>query len=297
MDWLQLSLIVDKTNVDAVSDALTTAGAVAVTMQAADSQRILQLSTEPTPLWEHINLLALFTAETNQLQLQQQLATSVDFSTATWQTIVEADWLHKWHDYTKPMLFADKLWICPSWCEVPDPNALHVILDPEMAFGTGSHATTALCLDWLARELPQDAIVIDYGCGSGILGIAAAKLGAIDVLAVDNDPIALEVSSNNASNNNISAAIFKTYLPEQVPPTQADVLIANILAQALIGLAPTLAALLKPQGQLVLSGILPEQAAIVTSAYTEWFTNFNITQQDEWVRIHAVRSNIHLFKD
>src|ERR1700722_19955625 len=142
MDWLQLSLTIEQANADAVGDALTAAGAVSITLQAADTQQSLQLSTEQVPLWQHINLLALFTAETDPLQVQQ-LATPVDFSTASWKKIVEEDWLNKWHDYTKPSLFANKLWVCPSWCDIPDPNALNVILDPEQAFGTGSHATTA----------------------------------------------------------------------------------------------------------------------------------------------------------
>lgn len=286
MNWMQLELPARKDNVDAWSDVLTTAGAVAITMEPASSQRIYELNPNHKPMWDDVRLLVLFAADVVPQQIQQ-LAPDIDFAAANWKIIVADDWTNKWQEYAKPMLFGDNLWVCPSWCEIPDPTANNIILDPEMAFGTGSHATTALCLDWIANNIKSDTTVIDYGCGSGILGIATAKLGAATVYAVDIDPVALEVSDKNAANNHVATAIFSTYLPEQLPPLQADVVIANILAQPLIGLAATLASLLKPQGSVVLSGILQEQTEMVIVGYSPWFSDFNVTDQDGWVRISA----------
>jgi len=183
------------------------------------------------------------------------------------------------------MRFGSNLWICPSWCEMPDPTAINIILDPEQAFGTGTHPTTALCLEWIANNINSGDVVVDYGCGSGILAIAAVKMGATKVYGTDIDRLCLEVSNNNAQKNHVSADNFITCLPEQMPAIKADVMIANILAQPLVGLAPTLAALLKPQGKLVLSGILAEQADMVIQGYRPWFEDFEVQQQAEWVRI------------
>jgi ribosomal protein L11 methyltransferase len=290
VNWLQLNLKVSKDNADIWSDALTDAGAVAITMEKADDQRIFELSPDHKPMWQHINLLALFHADLNPLEIQEQLSSQIDFTLANWQIIVEDDWINKWHDYAQPMSFANNLWVCPSWCAIPDPTANNIILDPEMAFGTGSHATTALCLDWISRNTVPGSSVIDYGCGSGILGIAAAKLGAAIVYAVDIDPIALDVSNSNAIKNNIDLNMFSTYLPQQLPALKVDLVIANILANPLVELAPTLAALLKKQGQIILSGILQEQAELIISRYAQWFSGFEVTEQDGWVRISAILS-------
>jgi ribosomal protein L11 methyltransferase len=290
MNWMQLELSAHKDKIDVWSDALTEAGAVAITMEPASSQRVYELDPSHKPMWDDVKLLVLFTADVIPQQIQQQLEPQIDFATADWKIIVEDDWINKWQEYAKPMLFGDKLWICPSWCEIPDPSANNIILDPEMAFGTGSHATTGLCLDWVANNIVPGATVIDYGCGSGILGIAAARMGATRVYGVDIDPIALEVSDKNAANNHVPAALFTTHLPEQLPDIKADIVIANILALPLISLATTLANLLKPQGSIILSGILQEQADMVIAGYSPWFEDFNVTSQDGWVRISAILS-------
>lgn len=287
MNWMQLELSTHKDKVDVWSDVLTNAGAVAITMEPANSQRVYELDPSHKPVWDEVKLLVLFTADVVPQQIQQQLEPQIDFATAAWKTIVEDDWINKWQEYAKPMQFGEKLWICPSWCEIPDPTANNIILDPEMAFGTGSHATTGLCLDWIARNIVPGVTVVDYGCGSGILGIAAARMGAIRVYGVDIDPIALEVSDKNAANNHVPSTIFTSHLPEQLPDIKVDVVIANILALPLISLATTLANLLKPQGSIILSGILHEQADMVIAGYSPWFQDFNVSCQDGWVRISA----------
>lgn len=287
MNWMQLELLTHKDKVDALSDILTNAGAVAITMEPASSQRVYELDPSHKPMWDEVKLLVLFTADVVPQQIQHQFEKQIDFSTASWKIIVEDDWINKWQEYAKPMLFGDKLWICPSWCEIPDPTANNIILDPEMAFGTGSHATTGLCLDWVANNITPGTTVIDYGCGSGILGIAAARMGATRVYGVDIDPIALEVSDKNAANNNVPQTLFTSHLPDQLPDIKADIVIANILALPLISLATTLAQLLKPHGDIILSGILQEQTEMVIAGYSPWFEDFNVVNQDGWVRISA----------
>lgn len=287
MNWMQLELSAHKDKIDVWSDALTEAGAVAITMEPASSQRVYELDPSHKPMWDEVKLLVLFTADIIPQQIQQQLESQIDFANANWKIIVEDDWINKWQDYAKPMQFGNKLWICPSWCEIPDPTANNIILDPEMAFGTGSHATTSLCLDWVANNVVPGTTVIDYGCGSGILGIAAARLGAVRVYGVDIDPIALEVSDKNAAQNHVAATVLSTHLPEQLPDIKADIVIANILALPLLSLTTTLAGLLKPHGSIILSGILQEQADIVIAEYRHWFEDFNVTNQDGWVRISA----------
>jgi ribosomal protein L11 methyltransferase len=291
MQWQQLTLQSSKEDIDSWSDALLEAGAVSITLEEDKNQPIYQSGTEEHPLWDHMSLIALFPLELDQKLIKLQLAQTIDqkiISQATWQNIAEEDWLLKWQQDLKPMLFGNKLWVCPSWCPIPDPAAINIILDPEMAFGTGTHPTTAMCLEWIAENIKVGNVIIDYGCGSGILAIAAAKMGATEVVGVDIDPVALEVSNNNALKNSIAPAVFRTYLNDHILNIKADIMIANILANPLLELAPTLAGLLKPGGKIVLSGLLTEQAATIELRYSQWFESFAVVQQGEWVRVTAV---------
>lgn len=292
MATLQLTLQASKDNVDAWSDALLEAGAVAVTLEEDVNQPVYELTPGHSPLWDNMNLLALFPADTDIDNIKLLLANNIDqtiLATSSWQIIADTDWQLKWQESLQPMLFGNKLWICPSWCAIPDPTAINIILDPEMAFGTGSHPTTALCLEWITENITPGDVVIDYGCGSGILGIAAAKFGASKIYGVDIDPVALEVSNNNALKNNVSSEQFSTYLPEQMPAIKADLVIANILANPLLDLMPVLADLVKPNGQIILSGLLVEQAALIKESYSTYFGDFESAQQGEWLRIVAKR--------
>ena len=193
------------------------------------------------------------------------------------------------------MQFGERLWVCPSWQEPPEPSAVNLMLDPGLAFGSGSHATTSMCLQWLEKNIRNDNTVIDYGCGSGILAIAAALLGATRVIAVDNDPQAITATIENAKRNNIRKGVIETYLPDQLPDDRAalrsDILIANILAEPLMQLAEDLSHLVKPKGHIALSGLLAEQADELLEHYGSWFEMDEAVLSEEWARLSGIRLN------
>ena len=195
-------------------------------------------------------------------------------------------------DNFKPMRFGQRLWIVPSWHEAPEPDAVNLLLDPGLAFGTGTHPTTALCLEWLDGQQLQDLQVIDFGCGSGILAIGALLLGAERVVGTDIDPQALEASRDNAQRNGLADARLPLYLPEDMPSEPADVLVANILAGPLVSLAPQLTALVKPGGRIALSGILAEQRDEILTAYDSAFLLDPVAEQDGWIRVSGVRRDV-----
>lgn len=213
-----------------------------------------------------------------------------DLAKARVEILEDKDWEREWMENFHPMQFGQRLWICPSWRDVPDPEAVNVMLDPGLAFGTGTHPTTALCLTWLDGQELGGQTVIDYGCGSGILGIAALKLGAGRVIGVDIDPQAIEASRENAARNGVENGV-ELYLPADRPQLQADVLVANILAGPLRELASDIASLVKPGGRLALSGILATQAEEVRAAYLPWFEMDAPVEQEEWVRLSGIRKH------
>ncbi|EGH94753.1 ribosomal protein L11 methyltransferase, partial [Pseudomonas amygdali pv. lachrymans str. M302278] len=239
----------------------------------------------------HTHLLALFEADTNaELALAHlSLLTGAELPEHSAEVIEDQDWERSWMDNFQPMCFGQRLWIVPSWHAAPQPDAVNLLLDPGLAFGTGTHPTTALCLEWLDGQDLKDCNVLDFGCGSGILAIAALLLGAEQAVGTDIDVQALEASRDNAGRNNIAAERFPLYLPEDLPPQQADVLVANILAGPLVSLAPQLTTLIKTGGRLALSGILAEQGEDVAAAYAESFDLDPIANRDGWVRITGRR--------
>lgn len=264
--------------------------ALAITYEDAANQPILEPALNTTPLWNKIYIVSLFTVKTDIEKIidfiRNQLgeAAIVDYFI---EQLTEKNWERAWLEHFHPMKFGNNLWICPSVIEPPDPQATNIILDPGLAFGTGSHPTTFLCLDWLAQHAPGDKVVIDYGCGSGILAIAALKLGAKQVWAIDHDEQALEATRENAIRNRIDLSSLKIGSPEQLAAVKVDLLIANILAKPLIELAPAFHNLLKPGGEIVLSGILENQANEVIEAYSAFVSNIQIQQKEEWVLIEA----------
>ena len=292
MPWLQLTLEATPENAERFSDALSELGAGAVTLQDGADQPLYEPPPGETPLWSSTRVIGLFEADTDMVALVAQLGQILRLETLPpWRVspLEDKDWEREWMVNFKPMRFGERLWICPSWCEPPEPQAINILLDPGLAFGTGTHPTTALCLEWLdghGADYPQ---VIDYGCGSGILAVAAAKLGAQHIWAVDNDPQALIATRDNAAKNDVTPAITAV-APAGLPPIRVPLLLANILAQPLMDLADKFAQLVEPDGHIVLSGILRSQAAQVAAAYAPNFTMDAPVYRDEWTRLCGVRN-------
>ena len=291
MPWLQVRLAISPEQAETYEDALLEVGAVSVTFMDAEDQPIFEPELNTTPLWSHTHLLALFEADTDadQVLAHLRLLTDADLPEHTHEVIEDQDWERSWMDNFNPMRFGQRLWIVPSWHAAPEPEAVNLLLDPGLAFGTGTHPTTALCLEWLDGQDLNGCNVLDFGCGSGILAIAALLLGAELAVGTDIDVQALEASRDNAGRNNVPAEKFPLYLPEDLPQVPTDVLVANILAGPLVSLAPQLASLVKTGGRLALSGILAEQGDEVAAAYAETFELDPIANREGWVRITGRR--------
>jgi len=290
MPWWQLVIKTKPTFSEQLSDHLIEQGAVAVTFRDAASQPLYELTLGEQLLWNNTEVIGLFDIESDSKPVlaSLQLISEHIIGEPHIEQVPDKDWNRVWMDQFHPISFADKLWICPSWLPIPDPTAINVILDPGMAFGTGTHPTTALMLEWLSQQALTGKQLIDYGCGSGILAIAAAKLGA-KVIAVDNDPNALVVTRENANNNQLSPLQLITYLPQDLPLMKVDILLANILAEPLMMLAAHFADCIKVGGTVVLSGILPEQINSISEQYKSWFTLSPAVIKDNWVRLEGVR--------
>lgn len=202
------------------------------------------------------------------------------------EPLEDKDWERAWMDNYHPMSFGERLWICPSWSEPPQPDAVNIMLDPGLAFGTGTHPTTSLCLEWLDQHDVSGLEVIDFGCGSGILAIAAAMLGAKHVWAIDHDPQALIATRSNATQNHVEAKIT-VGRPDELPDLESELVLANILAGPLMSLAPILATHTKSGGQLILSGLLAKQAREVTEHYQPWFKMEPPHQKEDWILLEG----------
>ena len=284
MAWLQVIIETNTSVAETIADGLLAIGAVSVSLTDAEDNPLYEPPLNTTPLWEQVRLIGLFADNTAHLAAQLQTV-FVPMPPYQIQKLEEQDWTKVWMDDFKPMQFGERVWICPSWLSPPYPQAINIFLDPGLAFGTGLHPTTALCLEWLDKQVDLTGkIIIDYGCGSGILAITASKLGAKHVWAVDNDPQALLATQDNAQRNN-QETVISCVSPERLPKIKADGILANILANPLLELAPTLLAHLKPNATLILSGILAEQTDEVIAAYKPFFTLTETIQRNEWMRI------------
>jgi ribosomal protein L11 methyltransferase len=291
MAWTQITLEAGALDPERLSDLFSELGALSVTFEDAADEPVLEPKPGEVRMWSHTRVVALFDDSLNVDQLKAQLALRTDADTVERlevTAIADRDWTRAWMDDFRPMRFGERLWVCPSNQAPPEPDAINLLLDPGLAFGTGTHPTTALCLEWLDAHPPEGLAVIDYGCGSGILAIAALKLGAQRVLGVDLDPQALIASRDNAEANGV-AANLEVFMPDDFSGEAADVLLANILANPLIELAPRMKELVKPGGQVVLSGILREQADAVTEAYAPWFELNPPAVLEDWVRLDGIR--------
>jgi len=291
MPWLQLRLAISPEQAPELEDLLLDVGAVSVTFMDAEDQPIFEPDLGTTPLWSKTHLLALFEAEVDEKQLlaQLDLLSGGTLPEHQLERIEDQDWERSWMDNFHPMRFGRRLWIVPSWHAAPEPDAVNLLLDPGLAFGTGTHPTTALCLEWLDAQDLTGKHLLDFGCGSGILAIAGLLLGAKRATGTDIDIQAIEASRDNAQRNGIQPERFALYLPVQLPDEQADVVVANILAGPLVELAEQITSLVRPGGLLALSGILKEQAEEVRAAYAPHFDLDPTAFKDDWVRISGVR--------
>jgi ribosomal protein L11 methyltransferase len=296
MPWVQITLSSSPENSEFLEDMLLLCGAGAVSMLDGADQPVFEPIKGTTPLWQDTQVMGLFEADTDGDALLDYLGNgwqaafaNTPFPNYKLEILEDKDWERQWMDRFEPLQFGSHLWVCPSWKPVPDPMAVNLMLDPGLAFGTGSHPTTALCLQWIAEQDWQGKTVIDYGCGSGILAIGAILMGAERVLGVDNDTQALTATKDNAQRNGIAAQAIPVFLPEDTPQEAVDVMLANILAGPLIEMAAHLAELTKVRGLITLSGILEHQADAVVEAYSPWFDMHTVVSKDEWVRIDGIK--------
>jgi ribosomal protein L11 methyltransferase len=273
--WQVLKIPADHQTADRLSDALMELGALSVSIEDAHAGTTAEQAIFGEPgmaqeTWHDSLLSALFPETVELAPIVQQAAHELGLALPTFhiEALAEQDWVRLTQAQFDPIQISQRLWIVPTWHTAPDPQAISLVLDPGLAFGTGSHPTTRLCLQWLDNNIGGGESVLDYGCGSGILAIAAKKFGAAEVAGVDIDQQAVQSATDNATRN---AAHAQFYLPDALPQAQYAVVIANILSNPLKVLAPMLAARVRPHGQIVLSGILAEQAEDMRALYGEWF--------------------------
>lgn len=286
MPWIQIRINATAKTADKVSNMLLGRGAQAVTFMDAKDVPVYEPMPGETPLWGETEVMGLFDAETDPAPtiafFQQIFGEDVGYKV---EQLEDKDWVREWMDHFHPMQFGERLWICPSWRDVPNPDAVNVMLDPGLAFGTGTHPTTALCLQWLDGLDLAGKTVVDFGCGSGILGIAALKLGASRVIGIDIDPQAIQASRDNAERNGVADQI-ELYLPTDQPQdVEADVVVANILAGPLRELAPLIAGHGKAGSLMALSGVLESQAPELETIYGQWFEMDPTAVKEEWCRL------------
>ena len=291
MSWLELSVRVSRQNAPLVESLLQNEPVLALTLTDDADDPVLEPGVGETPLWPSVCVTALFSGDTavEPLSRMLSLVPGVDWPhQVNFRKFEDQQWERVWLDRFKPMQFGSGLWIVPGEGRVPE-EAKHVLrLDPGLAFGTGTHPTTHLCLEWMDSHDFTNERVIDYGCGSGVLGITAALKGARAVVCVDNDPQALTATTDNALRNGVQDAI-DSLAPEEFKPQSVDVVLANILAGPLVELAPCLTATLQPGGTLVLSGILEKQAEEVRNAYESGFSEIQLKLMNGWVILTGKR--------
>jgi ribosomal protein L11 methyltransferase len=291
MPWIQTIVDTTPEQAEEIEDLLLAIGALAVTLRDGEDQPIYEPELGTTPLWSYTQVIALFDAISPLAEQMAQLAdlykseSGNDFPHYKVELVEDKDWEREWMDNFHPIQCGERLWICPSWREVPDANAVNLMLDPGLAFGTGTHPTTFLCLQWLDGQDLENKTIVDFGCGSGILGIAALLLGGANMLGIDIDPQALIATRSNAERNKIGEDKYRVFLPENAPVYQADVVLANILAGPLVALKKAISAYVRPGGDLILSGILREQAQEILDAYEDEYELDPVAVEGDWVRI------------
>ena len=300
MKWLQIHITVEQAQVDFTETLLSSLGAVSVTLDDAENQDLLEPLPGETPLWNKVIVTGIYAQEEGEeidvSALETFIRTQLPTEPMRSEFMEDQEWERTWMDAYEPIQIAEKYWIVPEWMEAPEADAVNIKLDPGLAFGTGNHASTFLCLQWLGKTDVKDKIVIDYGCGSGILGVAALLLGAKKVYATDIDPQAVLATKQNAELNGVLEHLY-VGLPEEFNiefnHQKADVFVANILAGPLMALAPEFSTLIKSEGEFALAGILEEQVTDVSAVYSQFFDIIEVEKREEqWCRISGKRQNI-----
>ncbi|MDX1525920.1 MAG: 50S ribosomal protein L11 methyltransferase [Pseudidiomarina maritima] len=293
MPWIQLTVSAPEKHAPLVGDMLQGNGAMAVTYRDAQDNPIFEPPLGELIYWQETLVTGLFPAETDLKPILANLRKSSYFKDELQyktDALEDKDWEREWMDNFHPIRFGQRLWVCPSWRDIPEPDAVNIMLDPGMAFGTGTHPTTALCLEWLDSAEVAGKTVVDFGCGSGILAIAALLLGAKQAIGTDIDQQALIASTANAERNGVAERLA-VYLPSQQPELQAELVMANILAGPLQELAPVISAFVAPGGELIMSGILERQVPAVQAAYNKEFDFSPVRISEGWVMLHAKRKH------
>ena len=297
MKWLQIHITVDQAQVDFTETLLSSLGAVSVTLDDAENQDLLEPLPGETPLWNKVIVTGIYAQEDDEEIDVQALETFISAqmpdTPLRYEFMEDQEWERTWMDAYEPIQIAEKFWIVPEWMEAPEADAVNIKLDPGLAFGTGNHASTFLCLQWLGKTDVKDKIVIDYGCGSGILAVAALLLGAKKAYATDIDPQAVLATKQNAELNGVLDRLY-VGLPEEfnkeLGDIKADVFVANILAGPLMMLAPEFATLVKAESEFALAGVIDEQVDDVSSIYVNYFDILEVEKRDEyWCRISGKR--------
>jgi ribosomal protein L11 methyltransferase len=289
MSWIEITLPTSAETAETAGEAMEAAGAAAVTFGDEADEPLYEPEPGTTPMWRRTRVVGLFPADVDRDAVLAELGRAHPLpADTTIRKVVDREWTRAWMDHFRPMRFGERLWICPTDHPAPETDGLIIRLDPGLAFGSGTHPTTRLCLEWLDANPPTHQRVIDYGCGSGILAVAAALLGARSVLGVDHDNQAIQATRANAELNGVGSAIDACRNEDEGDPHGTCVL-ANILAGPLRELAPHLAGMVEPGGRIALSGILEEQAADVAESYAPWFDLNPPTVLDGWVRLDGTR--------
>lgn len=283
MSWRQFGATVARLDAEPLGELLQGLGALSVQFEDAGDQPLFEPGPGETPLWERTRVIALFEEGFDEARTRESVLAAFPGRCSHLETEALPDrvWERAWLEHFRPMRFGERLWICPSEFAPPDPSAVNVLLDPGLAFGTGTHPTTALCLEWLEVQDLTGLTLLDYGCGSGILAIAGLKLGASGAIGLDIDPQALIASAENAEKNGVSARLRLQHPKSARDP--ADIVVANILAGPLVELAADIGAQLRPGGRLALSGILAHQAEAVVAAYRPFVALSDRVEREEWV--------------
>ena len=293
MYWNQISFEVNKLEADLASEVLMGLGSISITYSDAHDDAIYEPPVGETPLWEFTRITALFKSDVSTQKIIDSLGKICNIKVDDTFKIQDKIWEEECQKDFPSMQFGKNLWVCPSWeskHSIPS-DAIVINMDPGLAFGTGTHQTTSLCLEFLAENPPNSLDVIDFGCGTGILAIAAAKLGAKRVFAIDNDPQAVTASKENAKKNNCADVIKAFHSAEMIEYEKCDLLMANILAKPLVELQTLFSKIVKPNGAILLSGILEHQVEKIIDCYSPNFNNFKNSNKNEWYRISASRKN------